>query len=227
MPRTLEEFELVLDRIELNFGSFLSYVPKDSPILDVPCGVGYLEHYLLKIGFTKIHAVDLSDEQIRIAKDKLEEHGLGYDGKVEFHVNDAFEYLSANKGFAVIAMIDFLEHLEKERIVEILDLANKALQDGGLLLVRVINADNPMWSRFFYHDFTHETPFTFDSLRQCLSITGFEVIRLDYERLPKPREVSAQVKGGIRWMGLWLLGKFLGIPPEAFSENLIAVARRQ
>jgi len=226
MPTTVEGWQWVLDRIELNFGKFIDTLPRDSPILDVACGVGYLEHYLLKKGFTNIRAVDLSEEQIRIAKQKLEEYGIKYEGKVQFCIKDAFEYLRTHNGFAMIALIDFLEHLQKDKIIEILELANIALQDNGLLLIRVTNADNPMWGRFFYRDFTHQTPFTPDALRQCLSVTGFDVIKIDYEVLPKPRKLLAWVKQKVRWMSLWLLGKFLGIEPEAFAEDLIAVAKK-
>lgn len=226
MPTTATEWQWVLDRIDLNFGKFFDALARNSLILDVPCGIGYLEHYLLKKGFTKIHAIDLSEEQIQVAKSKLQEYGLEYNDKVEFHIADAFEYLMVNDGYAAIAMIDFLDHLEKDKILEILDLANKALRAEGLLLVRVTNADNPMWGRFFYRDFTRQTPFTPDTLRQCLSVTGFDVVKIDYEALPKRGKALSQVKQGIRWIGLWLLGKFLSLPPAAFTEDLIAIARK-
>lgn len=62
MPQTVEGWNWVIDRIEVNFGDIFSSLPKDSLILDVGCGVGYLEHYLLKKGFTRIEAIDLSEE---------------------------------------------------------------------------------------------------------------------------------------------------------------------
>lgn len=227
MPKTPEGWDFVISRVELNFGEFLNAIPQDSPILDVPCGVGYLEYYLLKKGFTKIHAVDLSEEQIQVAKSKLREYGHEFDGKVEFHVADAFEYLKKGHSYAAIAMIDFLEHLEKDKILEILGLSYDALQPGGFLFLRVTSADNPMWGRFFYRDFTHVTPFTPDSLHQCLRATGFEVIKVDYEVLPRIcGSWIIKLKQSIRYRGLWFLGKFLGIPPQAFTEDLIAVAKR-
>ena len=73
MPKTLEGLEWAIGRIELNFGEFFDLIPRDSPILDIACGVGYLEYYLLKKGFIKIDAVDLSEEQIQIAKNILRE----------------------------------------------------------------------------------------------------------------------------------------------------------
>lgn len=52
-----------------------------------------MEHYLLKKGFTQIHAVDISEEQIQVAKSKLNEHGFDFADKVQFYLSDAFEFL--------------------------------------------------------------------------------------------------------------------------------------
>jgi len=121
------------------------------------------------------------------------------------------------------------DDVNKDKVIDLLQLAHSALRNGGFLILRVINADNPMFGRFFYHDFTHETPFTSDSLWQCLSVTGFESIKLGYEIIPSRSDklnLIACLKQIIRQSGLWILGKFLGIPPQAFTEDLIAVAKR-
>lgn len=233
IPKTSEEWERVLKRIELNFGNFFDSIPKNSLILDIACGVGYMEHYLLKKGFTQIHAVDISEEQIQVAKSKLNEHGFDFADKVQFYLSDAFEFLKRkNKNsYDVVTIIDFLDHLEKDKVIELLDLVNNALHCGGFIFVRVINADNPMWGRYFYHDFTHQTPFTPNALQQCLSATNFEVVKLSYEVMPLMKknklDLITELKRSIRWAGLWFLGKFLGIPPQAFTENLIAVAKKR
>lgn len=231
LPKTAKEWERVIDRIGLNFGKFFDAIPRDSLILDVACGVGYLEHYLLRKGFTRIHAIDLSEEQIRVAKDKLQEYGFDYTNKVEFHLGNVFEYLKRKSGYAVISMIDFLDHLEKDKVIEILNLCNDALQSEGFLFVRVTNADNLMWGSYFYRDFTHETPFTKNTLQQCLSLTGFEPLKIDYELILtiKMAKLNPIVyfKNSIQWIGRWLLGKFIGISPGAFIEDLIAVGKKQ
>lgn len=232
MPKTERGWQWVLDRIELNFGEFFNNIAQNSPILDLACGVGYLEHYLLKKGFNNIDAVDLSQEQIQVAKDKLQEYGFNYAGKVEFHLADAFKYLEKSKNkYTVIAMIDFLDHLKKDEVIKIMNLANNALTGGGFLFLRATNTDNPMWGQFFYRDFTHETPFTPNSLRQCLSVSGFDIIKIGYEIIPKIRrsklELTSYLKRFVRWVGLWFLGKLLDVSPDAFTEDLIAVAKKR
>lgn len=98
MPQTAEGWEWVLNRIELNFGDIFTYVHKNNKILDLVCGVGYLEYYLLRRGFTNIYAVDLSQEQINVAVKKLEQFGINYKGNVEFELADALEYLKKQMG---------------------------------------------------------------------------------------------------------------------------------
>jgi len=103
--------------------------------IDVGCGVGYLEHYLLKRGFRKIEAIDLCEEQIQVAEEneeKLKEYGLQYSGKVKFEVADAFDYLRTAQNYDVIAMIDFLEHFRKEEVIQLLQFSFHALRKGGV-----------------------------------------------------------------------------------------------
>ena len=188
MSKTTEEWNWAVERIGVSFGDIFSSIPKDSNILDVACGVGYLEHYLLKKDFTKIEAIDLSEEQIQVAKQKLEEYGLEYVDKVEFKVVDAFDYLKTSSGYDVIVIIDFLDHLQKDKIIEILQLSFNALKEDKFIMVRVTNADNPMFARSFYRDFTHEVPFTPDSLRQCLSVGGFDIVKIGYEAMSEACE---------------------------------------
>ncbi len=226
MPQTAEGWNWVIDRIKLNFGGVFSSIPKDGRILDVACGVGYLEDYLLKKGFTRIEAIDLSKEQIQVAKQKLKKYKLQYADKVKFKIADAFDYLRSARGYNLIAMIDLLEHFQKDKVIELLQLAHSALRKGGILILRVINADNPMFGRFFYHDFTHETPFTPDSLKQCLSVTGFETIKINYEVMPRRGSLLTKLKQSIRRAVFGVLGKFIGVAPGAFVEDLIAVARK-
>lgn len=224
MPKTVKGWEWVLDRIHLNFGDIFSRLPQDSSILDVGCGVGYLELYLLKRGFKNIAAIDLSPEQMSVAKKILAEHDPEYESRVKFYTADVFDFLEKSTScYDVIAMIDFLDHFTKEEIFKLLRLSHQALREDGFFLLRVTNADNPLFARFFYRDFTHETPFTPESIRQCLNAAGFEMIKIDYERLPSNRNLKQLVRNAILKYALKL---FLGIPLEALSEDLVAVGRK-
>ena len=229
-PASAAEWDRVVDRIDDNFGEFFAALPRNAPILDVPCGVGYLETYLVRRGFTNIRAVDLSDEQLAIARRRLGERDLAVDGRVEFLSADAFELLQRGVSYQAIAVLDFLEHLPKPEILTMLDLCHRALNPGGLLFLRVSNAENPLWAAAFYRDFTHETPFTSASLRQCLEVTAFEPLKIAYEVVSPAASrsrLATRMKQGLRSMALGLVGRLLPVPMGAFAEDLIAVGRRR
>ena len=228
-PTTAAEWDAVVDRIERNFGEFFAGLSKDDPILDVPCGVGYLETYLLRNGFTNVRAVDLSEEQLEMARRRLRERELRTERYVEFLSADAFEFLQRGMSYRAIAVLDFLEHLPKPEIITMLDLCHRALEPGGLLFLRVSNAENPLWAASFYRDFTHETPFTSASLRQCLEVTEFETLTIAYEvvsTVPTSRLVT-RLQQRVRSAGVALLTRLLSMPRAAFAEDLVAVARRR
>jgi cyclopropane fatty-acyl-phospholipid synthase-like methyltransferase len=227
-PGTAAEWDRVLDRIETSFGAFFATLPRDGRILDVPCGVGYLEAYLMRRGFTSILAADLSDEQLAVARRRLQERALDPDGRVEFRAADAFELLQDGTSYQAIAVLDFLEHLPKSEIIAMLDLCHKALAPGGLLFLRVSSAESPMWGAMFHRDFTHETPFTTVSLRQCLDVTAFEPLTIAHEVVPAAvgDGLSLYLKQRIVAAGRSVLCRFLGVPSGAFAEDLVAVARR-
>jgi 2-polyprenyl-3-methyl-5-hydroxy-6-metoxy-1,4-benzoquinol methylase len=227
VPEDDKTWNWVIRRIHTNFGAVFGNLPKGSQILDVGCGVGYLEDYLLKHGFENIDSVDLSPEQIEVAKQKLASHGLDYESKVRFASTSAFDFLEEARGYDLVAMLDFIEHFTKDQALQLLNLSYEALKAGGQLLLRTINADNPLFGRHFYHDFTHETPFTPDSIRQCLAASNFNLESVDYEEMGSAGgSVIRCLKGKARSAGLRVLAKLLGIRPKAFSINLVVVARK-
>lgn len=227
-PVTPEGWAWVIRRIELNFGTVFSHIPKDSLILDLACGVGYLEHFLVKNGFARIHAIDLSKEQIQAAERWLQREGIEYMGKVRFEVVDAFASLQKPDSYDVIAMIDLLEHFTKNEALSLLDRAHEALKSRGFLLIRTPNAEHPMFGRF-YNDFTHETPFTIASLSNCLALSGFHIVSMGYERMPELPGIPGlreRLNRYIRTWGLRALVKLLDIPLDAFSPDIVAVGQK-
>lgn len=229
MPRTAAEWDWAIERIHLNFGDVFSTVSREGRILDVGCGVGYLEHYLLTKGFTQISAIDVSAEQIQMAQEKLRAFGMEYAGKVAFHVAPLYDYLNNAGEFDVITMIDILEHCHSDDAMEILKLTFHHLRPEGLLMMRVPAGDNPLvGGAIFYNDFTHRTIFTRLSLGQCLEVTGYSPIRLCLENqpvLPTHKGTFIQkVKVAIRLFLLKGTEKILGVPLR--TTDIIAVAKK-
>lgn len=228
MPRDRKEWDFVVARLEVNFGRFLESMPRESAIADLACGVGYLEHLLLRMGFRNIDAVDLSGEQVEAARDALRARAVEHEGRVNFLVEDVFRYLPGRRGLAGLAMIDLIEHFPRGECLDLLGLAREALAPGGFLLLRTPNAEHPMFGRF-YNDFTHQTPFTLRSLEQCLRLTGFQVVEAGLERPPPAPAGRGRLLGGarraIRRLGLRLLSRLLRTP-ESISDDLVCIARK-
>ncbi len=138
---------------------------RDVAILDAGCGTGSLVWWLQRRGFTRAEGIDVSPEQIEIAK------GLGVRNVA---VADLRHHLSLRRGcYDVLILRDVLEHFDRPRILEVLELCRGALRETGTLLVQVPNAEAPLWGRIRYGDFTHELAFTEASLRQIFGSLGF------------------------------------------------------
>lgn len=124
--------------------------PND-PILELECGPGYMMHFLKRHGFSKVEGIDVSQEQIRIATSQ------GLNAKVA----DAFEYLqSSERTYNAIIAIDFLEHFTKEELIRLFPSIQKALKEGGMLIIQTLNGQGIFPHQVIYGDLTHLTVFT-------------------------------------------------------------------
>lgn len=148
---------------------FAPYFPtdKNAPILEIGCGKGGFLVACQKLGYTAIHGLDISPEQVAYCQQ------LGFDNVV---CADGLDYLQeTQRQFALIAMSDVLEHLSKEDVLPTLQAIQKKLQPGGRVILKVPNMSNPFNIRSRYVDFTHETSFTTESLAQVLRVSGFQI----------------------------------------------------
>ncbi|MFD3158554.1 class I SAM-dependent methyltransferase [Haloimpatiens sp. FM7330] len=98
----------------------LSEVKEGSKILDVGTGTGILISYLLKTNPSKIKAVDISENMIKVAKQKYS------DSKVEFVVKNVLEF--EEKRFDYIFLYSVYPHFKyKDKVISHLsDLLNKS-----------------------------------------------------------------------------------------------------
>ena len=87
--------------------------PKDARILDMGCGYGSLVYTLLKAGYKNTIGIDLSEEQIKVAKQL---------GIQEVMLGDLRDHLGANKEtYDIITGMDIIEHFDKDEVIELLD----------------------------------------------------------------------------------------------------------
>ena len=220
MPKSEKDWSNVLDLIHINMSKYFLDLGKDAFILDAGCGVGYLEQYLINKGFNNIHAIDISSEQIKVAKSCMTKKGINYNGKVQFKNIDIFDELEqTNLKYDIITLIDVLEHFKKYEAFEILELAYEVLNPNGTIIIRVPNMEDPIYSSLnFFHDFTHEIGFTKFSLKQCIMAAGFEKLDLNFEK-------------SIHFLNLpplhkKFLGFLLGTSPNSITANIIGAGNK-
>jgi len=144
-----------------------TYLPsqKDVLILDIPCGEGRMVYALRAMGYKNVSGYDLDVKRLETGK-KLE---------MPIYEGDAFEILKKQEDNLVgcILSMNFIEHLEKEKVIEFLELAYRKIAPGGKMILRTPCADSPFGGQHIYNDFTHKWAATSGVLCHLLSSVGF------------------------------------------------------
>ncbi|TSA45661.1 class I SAM-dependent methyltransferase [bacterium] len=123
-------------------------IDKKARILDIGCGTGSFILWLEKMGYENLEGVDVSREQIDIGNAS---------GVRNLACADAKDFLGKNiHAYDLIVARDFLEHFTKGELLDLMDLIKKSMKEHGCIIVQTINAENVLWGRLRYGDFTHD-----------------------------------------------------------------------
>jgi len=150
----------------------LPHFPSDRNVrlLDVGCGFGSLLMALKEAGYGNAKGIDLSAEQLQMAR------SFGLENVEEA---DALEFLKNAQGeYDAISAIDVLEHQTKDETVDFLKMIQSALKPGGKVVMRVPNLDAPQASVFANADFTHELYLNKSSALQLFRSAGFSNVEV-------------------------------------------------
>ena len=188
------EFDLLYRGYRKKFNRFLPQ-DKEAQILDVACGAGHFLYYLQKEGYINAQGIDLSQEQLEIAK-KM--------GVKNIKKADLFEYLPEHpEQYDMIIANHIIEHLKKEEVLNFLDLIHSGLKPGRKVLIATGNAGSLFGASAVFIEYTHEQGFTPHSLSQVLRICSFADVEV-YGDGP----VAYDLRSAIR-LALWNLVKKL------------------
>jgi SAM-dependent methyltransferase len=189
-------------------GGIVSGLPKDSQILDYGCGYGLLSFYLSQ-KFPNVLSIDADPNQIAVAQ------GMGLNASV-LAIEAFDEWVAGNSDrFDVIFLFDVLEHVPAKAQISFLRGLCSTLKHGGLLLVKVPNANSLLAARWRYNDWTHTSSFTEASLDFVVLNAGFsqpEYLTDDSSLpprlpwLPRPSLARYYLRGLLR--SLWRLYLF-------------------
>jgi len=190
---------------------------KEAKILEIGCGNGLLIKYLHKMGYQNSLGIDTSPEQVAYCK---------REDIFAVEEADALKFiLEKNEEYDLIMGFDIFEHFTKSEGFEFLSNAFHAIKPLGRIILRVPNMANLFGARSHFMNITHEVGYTEQSLRQILSVSKFDAIKI----IPgKPnyfikRAVSIFVSNSLHRV-LYL---FAGVPaPRITSKNIIAIAQK-
>lgn len=198
----------------------LSELPPDEPVLELGCGTGQLLEFLRQQGLTNVKGIDVSAEQIRLAKAR------GCCAEQE----DAIEALaSCQDRYAAILAIDFIEHFEKPELLRLLCLVHASLKPGGIFLLQTPNGSSFLSSQIVHDDLTHATILGPESLSQLLRMAGFIDIQIA-EAGPVPWGIRGMVRTAL-WAGIRACANLIkriesGRTQAIWSENMICCCRK-
>lgn len=194
-------------------------VDKDVPILDMPCGHGNFLWFLNRAGYKNAIGVDLDPGRVDIAQD------MGLPAQQA----DAFDYLSSASNLAVIASLDFIEHIDKQRVPNLLALFYRALRPGGALMLRTPITDSLLGTHDLYNDYTHKWDGNSGLLCGLLRQEGFSSVTFKDER-PVLYKLVNYIRFGVfhiakTFTNLWLVS--LGFSPRTvWSTSGWYIARK-
>ena len=143
---------------------WVSGVSRDSQCLDLGCGHGNILHALQTLGFHRLQGVDLSAEQIAIARKEFPQ-------VEQMALTDKLQRAAA-ESYDLITLFDVVEHLTKQELLDLFQLIASRLAHRGVMIVHTPNGDSPFVGSVRYGDFTHETVLTPQSARSICTLFG-------------------------------------------------------
>jgi 2-polyprenyl-3-methyl-5-hydroxy-6-metoxy-1,4-benzoquinol methylase len=232
-PLDTKRLTSIAKSMEFQFGEFLP-TDQSARVLDVGCGSGGLVNWLQQRGFANAGGIDLSEDQIKTGTEL---------GIANLQLESLEEHLQRpSRRYDVIFLRDVLEHIERDEVLDFLDLCHDGLTDGGRIIVQVPNGSSPFFGRVRYGDFGHSLAFTASSLSQLFRLTGFTNFRFKpFEsrpvRMPPHRRLftAKGLKLTIRQLSWRMVRTFyrfllfaeLGSWDHIVTYNLIACAEKR
>ncbi|MGB5847925.1 MAG: class I SAM-dependent methyltransferase [Ignavibacteriaceae bacterium] len=209
-----------LSKYRYQYLPILKEFNKDVHILELGCGRGLFLEFLIDTGYKNVFGIDVSKEQIDIAKvQNLNAEEIG-----------VLEYLkSNNEKFDLIFAIDLIEHFHKDELIPLFEGIYKNLNNGGAFVFHTPNGLGINANRIIYGDLTHSSIFTPNSAIQILKLVGFNKIEF-FETEPYAKNVNGTLQ-----LLLWKIVKlFLNVirlietggTEKILTQNFIGVAKK-
>ena len=185
--------------------------PVGGAVLDLACGRGeWLE--VLRDADIQAYGVEINEQYI----------ARGTSRGLDIRKGDALEHLKGlpDSELRAISAIHFIEHLESGQLVEMLDLALRALRPGGLIILETPDPENLLvGASSFYLDPTHLHPIPPQLLLFLVNARGFTDVSVREfkrtDRLESKVPVAAPWREDVNAIWEFLQNRVAG--PEDFA----------
>jgi 2-polyprenyl-3-methyl-5-hydroxy-6-metoxy-1,4-benzoquinol methylase len=170
---------------------YVPYFAGRRNVLDIGCGRGeFLE--LMRDAGVEARGIDLSAESVALCRNR----GL------EAEIADVFSYLSSQPeaAFGGIFCAQVIEHLPPERLPELIKLAARCLESGGVIAIETPNPEClAIFATHFYLDPTHTRPVPYPLVVfyfEEFGIGGIEVKKLSpaMDSLPSIKSLPGEFR---------------------------------
>lgn len=197
---------------------------RSASILDLGCGFGSLLCVLRDAGYTNLAGVDVSPEQVALARHLNLDH---------IHCETAQGFLehNADQTRDVVIAFDFLEHLSRSELLPMVSDIRRVLRPGGRLILHVPNGEGLFFGSILFGDLTHEMAFTRSSLNQLAGACGLRLVRT-LEDTPPVHGMKSLMRRVIWQVGTYPLRILSmaetgdGLRGRPFSRNILAILER-
>lgn len=180
-------FSKIINKKNFTYRTLLAYLEKhlnkNFYVIDVGCGQGNIALFSAK-RVKKITGIDISEENIKIAKRKARK--LNLSKKTSFLAED-IEKLGIPKNKAnLIIFTEVMEHLDKGS--DILKRLNKWLNKNGILFLSTPSKNAPLLKikRFREREkaFGHVKRYSTNELKKYLNEFGFKILEIHHTEGP-------------------------------------------
>jgi ubiquinone biosynthesis O-methyltransferase len=156
-----------VDEVETKCVLDLFKVQKGMKVLDVGCGTGNFSIKLAKMG-CEVIGIDISDEMLKVAKDKAKREGLN----IKFYNMDVYNMKFEDNCFDGVISVTAFEFLKdpNKAIKEMF----RVLKPNGYLLIGTINKDSDWGELYLSKEFQKNTVFKYADFKTVLDMKAYK-----------------------------------------------------
>ncbi len=156
-----------VDEVETKCVLDLFKVQKGMKVLDIGCGTGNFSIKLAKMG-CEVIGIDISEEMLKVAKDKAKKEGLN----IKFYNMDVYDMKFEDNCFDGVISVTAFEFLkDPDKAIEEMF---RVLKPKGYLLIGTINKDSEWGELYLSKEFQENTVFKYADFKTLEDMKAYK-----------------------------------------------------